>query len=132
MAVEVAARLDHAGFGAGDAGGEALVEACLRFGRFGRVSCTRAGPAPRVGPVVRAHDADVVYAHLTLVGQGAPLLETVTLTADTLRLLAPIDVDGDQLVTQEELTARSEALRLGVWGDAPLSAGGTPCTLGPE
>lgn len=83
-----------------------------------------------LGALAEAHDADVIYAHLTLVGHGAPLLETVTLTADTLRLLAPIDVDGDQLVTQEELTARAEALRLGVWGDVPLAAAGQACTLG--
>lgn len=78
-----------------------------------------------------AHDADVIYAQLTVLEPGAPLVETVTLTADTLRLLAPIDADGDQLVTQEELVARGQAIRLGVWEDVPLSAGGVACTLGP-
>lgn len=78
-----------------------------------------------------AHDADVIYAQLTVHAPGAPLVETITLTADTLRLLAPIDADGDQLVTQQELAARAQAIRLGVWEDAPLSAGGRTCALGP-
>lgn len=77
----------------------------------------------------RAHDADVVYSHLGVTTQGHALVETMTLTADTLRLLAPIDVDGDQLVTQDELTARAKAIELGVWGDVPLTAGGVACTL---
>lgn len=78
--------------------------------------------------VARAHDADVIYA---LVEQhtAAPtlLLERLTLTPASLLLLAPVDVDGDTDVTQQELDARAGAIRAGVWDDMPLSAGGQRC-----
>jgi len=76
----------------------------------------------------RAHDADVIYA---LVEQrGEALTETVTLTTSSLGLLAPVDADGDGALSAEDLTARADALRSGVWEDMPLSAGGVRCPLG--
>jgi hypothetical protein len=73
-----------------------------------------------------AHDADVVYARLEPGPNGA-LLEIVTLTNATLALLAPVDADGDGVLTQGDLDARAESVRAGVWNDLPLAAGGVPC-----
>ncbi|MBL8950017.1 MAG: hypothetical protein JNK82_04515 [Myxococcaceae bacterium] len=58
----------------------------------------------------------------------ATRVETVTMTADTLAMLAPIDADGDGELTQADLDARAEALKLGVWEQAKLS----PCTRSRE
>jgi hypothetical protein len=81
-----------------------------------------------------AHDADVVYVLVRTPAADAPgaLLETVTLTAPTLGLLAPVDADADGLLTQPELDARATALRAGVWDDMPLSAGNSPCVRSDE
>lgn len=78
-----------------------------------------------------AHDADVIYARLET-GPGGRLTEVVTLTAGSLGLLAPVDVDGDGLVTQAELDARADSIRAGIWSDMPLSAGGQPCQRSDE
>jgi hypothetical protein len=74
----------------------------------------------------QAHDADVVYVKLES-GPNGSLLEVVTLTNATLVQLAPVDADGDGVLTQADLDARAEALRAGVWNDMPLSAGGQAC-----
>lgn len=78
----------------------------------------------------RAHDADVIYARL----EDAPggFIQIVTLTNATLSQLAPVDGDGDGLLTQGDLDARSPAIVAGVWNDAPLSAGGVPCARSDE
>lgn len=76
-----------------------------------------------------AHDADVLYV-LARPGAGdAEVVEVVTLTSATLGLLAPVDADGDGLLTQADLDARARAVRLGVWEEMPLAAGGLPCAL---
>lgn len=77
--------------------------------------------------VAHAHDADVVYV-LAKQGPGR-LVETVTLTGASLGLLVPIDADGDGLLTQADLDAKQKALRVGVWDEMPLSAGGRRCTV---
>ncbi|MCA2978892.1 MAG: hypothetical protein INH37_11440 [Myxococcaceae bacterium] len=78
-----------------------------------------------------AHDADVVYARLEA-GPGGALLEIVTLTNATLAQLAPVDADGDGVLTQTDLDARADSLRAGVWSDLPLSAGGVACARSDE
>jgi hypothetical protein len=74
-----------------------------------------------------AHDADVIYAQLSQASQPGALNEVVTLTSNSLQFLAPVDADGDQLLTQSDLDARSKAIRAGVWDEMPLTAGGVPC-----
>lgn len=77
----------------------------------------------------RAHDADVIYVVVKHGAQPDLLVETVTLTGATLALLAPLDADGDQLLSQGDLDARGKALRAGFWDEAPLTAAGKPCAL---
>jgi hypothetical protein len=73
-----------------------------------------------------AHDADSIAVFLEpTAAQG--LRETVTLSANALGQLAPIDADGDAIVTQKDLDARAQALVAGVWADMPLATT-TPCT----
>ncbi|MBL8912839.1 MAG: hypothetical protein JNM17_19255 [Archangium sp.] len=74
-----------------------------------------------------AHDADVIYAQLEHRESG--FSEFVTLTSTTLQLLVPVDADGDQLLTQGDLDAKANAIRIGVWDDMPLSSGGAPCAI---
>lgn len=76
--------------------------------------------------IAAAHDADVIYARLERL-DGASMIEIVTLTNATLGQLAPIDADGDGMLSQADLDARAEALKAGVWDDMPLSSGGHPC-----
>lgn len=73
--------------------------------------------------LVLAHVADEIV--VTLDEQG---IETITMTADTLAMLAPIDANGDGELTQADLDARAAALKLGVWDQAKLE----PCTRGGE
>lgn len=68
-----------------------------------------------------AHDADVIYAQLTIDPAGG-FTEAITLTAGTLSQLAPIDADGDGTLTQADLDARAAAIAAGVWDQVPLSA----------
>lgn len=82
------------------------------------------------GSAAMAHDADVIYAQLSHAGDA--LLEAVTLTPGALAELAPLDADGDGTLTQADLDARQAALKAGVWDDAPLTAGGQPCTRSAE
>jgi hypothetical protein len=81
-----------------------------------------AGPA-------RAHVADMIFAWLEPREGG--YLQRLTMTADTLSLLAPIDADGDRVVTQAELDGQAEAIALGVWGQAPLFSEEGRCELAP-
>lgn len=81
------------------------------------------------GLAARAHDADVIYV---LVKQGPLpdlLVESVTLTGATLAFLAPLDADGDGLLSQGDLDAKGKALRAGFWDEAPLTAAGQSCAL---
>ncbi|MEN9797896.1 MAG: hypothetical protein RL653_1592 [Pseudomonadota bacterium] len=77
----------------------------------------------------RAHDADLVTVQLTASGDGLEVEETWALTAETLGLLAPVDADGDGLLTDADLAARADAVRAGVWDAAPLTSAGRPCLL---
>ncbi|MBK7863362.1 MAG: hypothetical protein IPJ65_33130 [Archangiaceae bacterium] len=71
-----------------------------------------------------AHVADEIVVTL----DEATLTETLTLTADTLAMLAPIDADADGELTQADLDARRAALVAGVWEQAKLE----PCTRSAE
>jgi hypothetical protein len=75
----------------------------------------------------RAHDADVIYVLLRPGSTGGVLVESVTLTAATLSALAPVDADGDLVLSQADLDAKTRALRAGFWDEVPLAAGGKPC-----
>lgn len=83
-----------------------------------------------VTPAAFAHDADVLYARLETTPTG--LTEIITLTNATLLQLAPVDADGDSLLTQNDLDSRADAIVAGVWNDLPLTAGGVPCTRANE
>lgn len=72
-----------------------------------------------------AHDADVIYVQPRVEGDAVGV--AATLTAQTLSLLAPVDSDGDGLLSQADAEASAEAIRLGFWEQARLSAGGLPC-----
>ncbi len=74
--------------------------------------------------LVLAHAADEIIVTL----DEASMTETITMTADTLAMLAPIDADGDGELTQGDLDARRDALRVGVWDQAKLQ----PCTRSSE
>lgn len=87
-------------------------------------------PLVLLGLAAHAHDADVIFAQLASGPAPGVLEESVTLTAATLGLLAPVDADGDGALSQADLDARAKALRAGVWDEAPLQAGGQPCALG--
>ena len=76
------------------------------------------------GPAV-AHDADVIY--VDALWQGPQVTLVVTLTAQTLGRLAPVDDDGDGLLSQSDLDARAAAIGAGVWDQAPVFAEGVPC-----
>lgn len=80
----------------------------------------------------RAHDADILYAQARRTSaqgpHGSEVRERLTLTAGTLGLLLPADVDGDGAIAQAELDARRSALEVGLWDAVPLTAGGAPCT----
>lgn len=76
---------------------------------------------------VLAHDADLVVVRLEPGLQPGQLVETVTLTAATLAMLAPIDADGDQSLSQQDLDARHRALSLGFWDEVPVLSGGKAC-----
>ncbi len=76
-----------------------------------------------------AHDADLVSA-VVRQGEGGAVDETLTLTAPTLGLLAPLDVDRDGALTQAELDQRREALAAGVWDSVPLFTPQGTCARG--
>ena len=80
--------------------------------------------------VARAHDADVIY--VLVEAHAEHLEETVTLTASSLGQLAPVDADGDSELSQADLDARADSVRVGVWEQMPLSAGGKACVRGDE
>ena len=77
-----------------------------------------------------AHAADLVAVSVSAPG-GPEVEERVTVTGGTLSLLAPVDGDGDGLLSPQELAARAAALEAGVWDWMPLSAGEAPCRRGP-
>ncbi|GMU61415.1 MAG: hypothetical protein AMXMBFR34_31780 [Myxococcaceae bacterium] len=74
-----------------------------------------------------AHDADVVYVAAQSTPEPGTLVEVITLTGAALGALAPVDADGDGLLSQADLDARAAAISAGVWDDMPLGAGGQPC-----
>ncbi len=81
------------------------------------------------GLAAQAHDADVIYV-LVKQGPRAELLEeSVTLTGASLAFLAPLDADGDGLLSQGDLDAKKKALRAGFWDEAALTAAGQACAL---
>ena len=77
-----------------------------------------------------AHDADLVGVQARRVRGEPRVEEQLRVTAETLGLLAPVDADGDGLLSDADLEAQNGAIRAGVWGSLPLSAGGRPCALG--
>jgi hypothetical protein len=77
-----------------------------------------------------AHDADVLYVSARSAEQGGALEEVVTLTGAALGQLAPVDADGDGVLSQADLDARGAAIAAGVWDEMPLAAAGTPCARG--
>ena len=77
-----------------------------------------------VARLAQAHVADEIVVTL----DEASLTETLTMTAETLSMLAPVDADGDGELTQADLDARKEALKVGVWDQARLE----PCTRSQE
>ena len=78
---------------------------------------------------VSAHDADVIYVLVRHGAQPDLLQETVTLTGASLALVAPLDADGDQLLSQGDLDAKTKALKAGFWDEVPLTAARQPCPL---
>jgi hypothetical protein len=76
-----------------------------------------------------AHDADLVTVQVSVSADGREVLETWALTAETLGLLAPVDADGDGLLTDADLETRTDAVRAGAWEAAPLTSAGRPCVL---
>ncbi|MEW6431950.1 MAG: hypothetical protein AB1730_10625 [Myxococcota bacterium] len=76
---------------------------------------------------VAAHDADVIYVSARSGDRPGEVVEVVTLTGAALGQLAPIDADGDGLVSQADLSAKAAAIAVGVWDDMPLTAGGAAC-----
>lgn len=77
--------------------------------------------------VARAHDADVIYVSLLPAPEADRFQVVATLTPATLGLLAPVDADGDQALSQADLDARRRAVELGFWDEVPLAAGGARC-----
>jgi hypothetical protein len=77
--------------------------------------------------LARAHDADVIYVLAQSTGEAGEVMEVMTLTGAALGQLAPVDADGDGVLSAADLTARSAAIEAGVWDEAPLVAGGRPC-----
>ncbi len=77
-----------------------------------------------VSVAASAHDADVIYVLAESLGPGS-LREQVSLTAGSLAQLAPVDSDGNAELTQSELDAASDAIRLGVWAQMPLGVAGS-------
>jgi hypothetical protein len=73
-----------------------------------------------------AHDADIVFIQLVR-GEGELVRARVTLTAQSLALLAPVDADDDGRLTDGELQEAAPALRAGVWNQMPLASPGAPC-----
>ena len=74
-----------------------------------------------------AHDADIVYAQIARGADGL-VTEQLTMTDNTLLQLAPIDADGDGLVSGDELSHGTDAIAAGIWDELPLSAQKGPCT----
>jgi len=77
-----------------------------------------------------AHDADVIYVSARSAEAGGALEEVITLTGAALGQLAPVDADGDGMISQGDLDARAAAIAAGVWDDVPLTAGGAACVRG--
>ncbi|MBX7096647.1 MAG: hypothetical protein K1X89_02950 [Myxococcaceae bacterium] len=68
-----------------------------------------------------AHEADLLGVRLRDTPDGG-LTESITATAQTLALLAPLDADDDGRLDQADLDARTAALVAGVWDQVPLRA----------
>jgi hypothetical protein len=80
-----------------------------------------------VPPAASAHDADVIYVQPRETADRVTV--AATMTGQTLALLAPVDRDGDGLLTQADADLSSAAIRLGFWQQSPLTGGGAPCAL---
>lgn len=66
-----------------------------------------------------AHEADLLGVRLRDTPDGG-LTESITVTAQTLAMLAPLDADDDGQLTQTDLDARAAALAAGVWDQVPM------------
>jgi hypothetical protein len=80
-----------------------------------------------VAKTAHAHAADEIIVTLTEQPDGT-FIERITMTAQTLALLAPVDLDSDSELTQTELDEGAKALIAGVWEQAKLS----PCARSSE
>ncbi len=76
-----------------------------------------------------AHDADIVFIQLSRPDAAAEAVKAkVTLTAQSLQLLAPVDADEDGRLTADELQRGAAAIGAGLWNQMPLRAASGPCT----
>ena len=76
-----------------------------------------------------AHDADLIYAQVERAPGSRQVKQLLTMTAATVQLLAPVDMDGDGILTDAELSARSDSIKAGIWDSLPISAGAVGCGL---
>jgi hypothetical protein len=74
-----------------------------------------------------AHDADVIL--IAPQQEGELFLVAATMTGQTLAQLAPVDADGDGLLSQADADAAATAIRLGFWDQSPLRAPAGACVL---
>lgn len=75
-----------------------------------------------------AHDADVVFLQLHRAeAEGEDVHARVTLTAQSLSLLAPVDANEDHRLTEQELQQGLPAIAAGVWNQMPLRSPAGPC-----
>ncbi len=75
-----------------------------------------------------AHDADLIFVRFGLEADGG-VHQVATLTGATLALLAPVDLDGDGVLSEDELPRVREAVEAGFWESVPLSRGDQRCAL---
>jgi hypothetical protein len=76
-----------------------------------------------------AHNSDVVAVEL--VERENTLTETIMVSPETLMRLAPVDSDGDGLLTQGELDERGASISQGLWRDVPMRAQEALCEVHP-
>jgi hypothetical protein len=73
-----------------------------------------------------AHEADIIYAHIEK-PIGGVFEETLTLSPESLLLLAPIDASGDGELTNDELERGKPAIDAGIWDGVPVKVGNQYC-----
>jgi hypothetical protein len=76
-----------------------------------------------------AHNVDVVAVEL--VERENTMTEIIMVSSETLMRLAPVDSDGDGLLTQGELDERVASISQGLWRDVPMRAQEVLCEVHP-